>query len=355
MTGMAKVASSTLCIRQIGVDAWRSGPGALSAGENRTTPDMTDSFDPADADRTMEAEPSGWATVPSLVIVLVEPQLGENIGMVARAMANFGLSDLRLVKPRDGWPSEKARATASRADHVIDAVTLYETTEDAVADLSFVFATTARARDSYKPVREPQTAAAMLRARIGAGQAAGILFGREKYGLSNHELGLADEIVTFPVDPNFASLNIAQAVLLMSYAWTIAGSQPGTEAGSSDLLRFAAPEAPQASKSDLHRLLEHLETSLDRNGYFFPEHKREVLAQNLRTMLTKAGFSEPEVRTLRGVIRSFDYAIANPKSGSTTSGSGQAVLAKEGDRPGTHDDLAAAIPPDGDQNGKGQP
>ena len=237
-------------------------------------------------------------------IVLVEPQLGENIGMVARAMANFGLSDLRLVSPRDGWPNERAVAAASRADHVIEAARLYDSVEAAVADLTFVYATTARARDSFKPVREPETAAANLRARIGAGQPAGILFGRERFGLSNEEVGLADEIVTFPVDPDFASLNIAQAVLLMSYAWRMAGSADVTKP------RFSAPEVPPARKEDLHRLLEHLETSLDRNGYFYPEHKREALAQKLRTMLTKAGFSEPEVRTMRGVIRSFDYVIA---------------------------------------------
>ena len=262
-------------------------------------------------------------------IVLVEPQLGENIGMVARAMANFGLGDLRLVNPRDGWPSEKARAAASRADHVIDAVKLFETTEAAIADLSFVYATTARARDSFKPVREPQAAAAMLRSRIDAGQAAGILFGREKYGLSNHEVGLADEIVTFPVDPTFASLNIAQAVLLMSYAWTMAAPSDGTlvdpaassgEAANDERQpRFSAPIAPPATKADLHGLFDHLEASLGRNGYFHPPHKREALVQKLRTMLTKAGFSEPEVRTLRGVIRSFDYAIAHPKPESGSS------------------------------------
>ena len=299
---------------------------------------MPTSFDPtacADPDRAFDHDHSEAAAAPSPVIVLVGPQLGENIGMVARAMANFGLADLRLVKPRDGWPSDKARAAASRADHVIDAVTLYETTEEAVADLTFVFATTARARDSFKPVREPQTAAAMLRARIVAGQPAGILFGREKYGLSNHEVGLADEIVTFPVDPTFASLNIAQAVLLMSYAWTISSSSsPQVEAGSPDLLRFSAPEAPPASKADLHRLFAHLETSLDRNGYFHPEHKREALTQKLRTLLTKAGFSEPEVRTMRGVIRSFDHAIAHPRSASAASktagsGSGQSAGAEE--------------------------
>lgn len=244
------------------------------------------------------------APEPGPAIVLVEPQLGENIGMVARAMANFGLVDLRLVKPRDGWPSEKARAAASRADHVIDAVRLFETVEAAVADLTFVLATTARARDSFKPVQGPETAAGKLRARIGAGQAAGILFGRERFGLSNEEVGLADEIVTFPVDPAFASLNIAQAVLLMSYAWRMAGTDDPAKP------RFEAPEAPAAKKADLHGLFEHLESSLTKAGYFHPPEKREVFVQNLRTMLTKAGFSEPEVRTLRGVVKAFDFAIA---------------------------------------------
>ncbi|MCQ0989709.1 RNA methyltransferase [Jiella sp. LLJ827] len=234
-------------------------------------------------------------------IILVEPQLGENIGMVARAMANFGLADLRLVNPRDGWPSEKARAAASRADHVIDAVRLFDTVEEAISELQFVYATTARPRDSFKPVRGPETAAAELRRRAAEGQGTGILFGRERWGLNNHEVGLADEIVTFPVDPNFASLNIAQAVLLMSYAWQAAGK-------NGDLApRFSATEPPPASKEDLFRLFQHLESSLDRAGYFFPEAKREVLTQNLRTMLTKANFSEPEVRTLRGVIKAFDH------------------------------------------------
>ncbi|MCE7028078.1 RNA methyltransferase [Jiella avicenniae] len=237
-------------------------------------------------------------------IVLVEPQLGENIGMVARAMANFGLADLRLVNPRDGWPSEKARAAASRADHVIDAVSLYDTVEEATADLNFVLATTARARDSFKPVRGPEEAAADLRRRAAEGQGTGILFGRERWGLNNHEVGLADEIVTFPVDPKFASLNIAQAVLLMSYAWQAAGR------GGDLSPRFEAKLPEPATKDDLFRLFHHLEASLERAGYFFPEPKREVMTQNLRTMLTKANLSEPEVHTLRGVIKAFDYEAA---------------------------------------------
>ncbi|MCW4114423.1 RNA methyltransferase [Aurantimonas sp. MSK8Z-1] len=241
-------------------------------------------------------------------IVLVEPQLGENIGMVARAMANFGLADLRLVNPRDGWPSDKARAAASRADHVIDAVRLFDTVEAAVADLTYVLATTARPRDSFKPVRGPDEAGQELRSRIEAGQAGGILFGRERFGLSNEEVGLADEIVTFPVDPAFASLNIAQAVLLMSYEWMKSGR------GENSRPRFVAPEVAPASKDDLHRLFHHLEDTLDEVGYFYPPEKREVMVANLRTMLTKAGFAEPEVRTLRGVLKSIDRALGEHRS-----------------------------------------
>mgnify|MGYP006201731107 CR=1 FL=1 len=158
-------------------------------------------------------------------IILVEPQLGENIGMVARAMANFGLAELRLVNPRDGWPSEKARSAAAKADHVIDGTVVFDTLEEAIADLHFVYATTARFRDGFKPVRSPVTAAETLRQKFRSGEKTGILFGREKSGLSTEDVALADEIVTFPVNPAFASLNIAQAVLLMSYEWMKSGME----------------------------------------------------------------------------------------------------------------------------------
>lgn len=233
-------------------------------------------------------------------IILVEPQLGENIGMVARAMANFGLSDLRLVNPRDGWPSEKARAAASRADHVIDAAQLFETVEEAVADLTYLLATTARPRDSVKTVRGPDEAGQELRSRISIGQASGILFGRERFGLSNEEVDRADEIVTFPVNPAFASLNIAQAVLLMSYEWMKSGLSEGQGP------RFQAPDVVPAEKQHLYRLFDHLEGMLDRAGYFFPLEKKEAMVHNLRTMLTRSGFSEPEIRALRGVLRSLE-------------------------------------------------
>ena len=175
-------------------------------------------------------------------IILVEPQLGENIGMVARAMANFGLVELRLVNPRDGWPSEKARAAASRADHVIDAVKVFDDLASALADLNFVFATTARQRDGFKSVRGPVEAGRVLRARHETGQRTGILFGRERFGLYNDEVGLADEIVTFPVDPDFSSLNIAQAALLMSYEWMKSGLEDETKTN------FSGPDMKPASK-----------------------------------------------------------------------------------------------------------
>lgn len=202
-------------------------------------------------------------------IILVEPQLGENIGMVARAMANFGLAELRLVNPRDGWPSEKARSAASKADHVIDATTVFDTLEEAIKDLNFVYATTARERYGFKPVRSPVTAADTLRAKFKAGEKTGILFGRERWGLTNEEVALADEIVTFPVNPAFASLNIAQAVLLMSYEWMKSGMDDLGET------LFQSVEQRPSTKEQVFGLFEHLEEALDARGYFHPAEKAE--------------------------------------------------------------------------------
>lgn len=241
-------------------------------------------------------------------IILVEPQLGENIGMVARAMANFGLAELRLVKPRDGWPNEKARAAASRADHVIDGAAVFETLAEAVADLNFVYATTARPRDNFKPVRGPVEAANELRSRFAAGQKTGILFGREKFGLFNEEVGLADEIVTFPVNPAFASLNIAQAVLLMSYEWMKSGLEGEAQTA------FVGPEMKPAAKEHLHGFLAHLEDALDARGYFRPAAKKPKMLDNLRSVLTRPGFAEAEIKVLRGALASLDYfSPKNPR------------------------------------------
>jgi tRNA/rRNA methyltransferase len=251
----------------------------------------------------MANRPTETATItaPEPVIILVEPQLGENIGMVARAMANFGLSELRLVNPRDGWPNEKAIATASKADHVIGAVQVFDKLDHAIANLNFVLATTARERDNFKPVRGPVEAGRELRARSGAGQRTGIMFGREKFGLFNEEVGLADEIVTFPVNPAFASLNIAQAVLLMSYEWMKSGLERETDTN------FRGPENLPAPKEQLQGLFDHLESALDARGYFRPRPKKPKMVDNLRAVLTRPGFSEAEIKVLRGIVASLDY------------------------------------------------
>ncbi len=231
-------------------------------------------------------------------IVLVEPQLGENIGMVARAMANFGLVDLRLVNPRDGWPSEKARAAASRADHVIDAVTVFDDLPSAIADLHVVMATTARQRDMAKAVLTPKEAVARLRDTHDAGRRGGIVFGRERWGLENDEVALANTIVTFPVNPAFASLNIAQAVLLMSYEWM--------NAAVGQLKPFEQSDAPAASRADLQHLYDHLEGALDEANYFHPPDRRERMVITLRNIFADAGLSEPQIKTLRGVVAALE-------------------------------------------------
>ena len=244
------------------------------------------------SERTMIAE--------GPAIILVHPQLGENIGMVARAMANFGLAELRLVNPRDGWPSEKAISAASKADHVIEAAKVYTSLEEAVADLEFVYATTARDRYGYKEVRSPVVAADDLRGRFRAGERTGILFGRERTGLTNEEIALADELVTFPVNPAFASLNLAQAVLLMSYEWMKSGLT-----SVEDTPFDALPQRP-AKKEELQGLFDHVEETLDARGYFRPAEKKPKLVENLRAILTRPSFTGTEIQVLRGIISCLD-------------------------------------------------
>ena len=244
-------------------------------------------------------------------IILVHPQLGENIGMVARAMANFGLAELRLVNPRDGWPSEKAISAASKADHVIEAAKVYPSLEAAVADLEFVYATTARDRYGYKEVRSPVVAADDLRGRFRAGEKTGILFGRERTGLTNEEIALADELVTFPVNPAFASLNLAQAVLLMSYEWMKSGL-----ASVEDTPFDALPQRP-AKKEELQGLFDHVEETLDARGYFRPAEKKPKLVENLRAILTRPSFTGTEIQVLRGIISCLDrFTRESPRGAS---------------------------------------
>lgn len=236
---------------------------------------------------------------PGPAIILCEPQLGENIGTAARAMANFGLWDLRIVNPRDGWPNERAVAAASRADHVIERVRVFATIDEAIADLSLVYATTARRRDLQKRVIGPEEASQRMRSHIGSGAGAGLLFGRERWGLYNEEVALSDAIVTLPVEPAFASLNIAQAVLLMAYEWRRQSEQ-------GPALLFTDMLAEAATKAELGGLFEHLEEALDRAGFFTAPDKRPTVVNNLRAMLSRGTLSSQEVRTLRGVISSID-------------------------------------------------
>lgn len=248
------------------------------------------------------AAPSG--ETPS--VILVEPQLADNIGMVARAMANFGLDDLRLVAPRDGWPNEKARIAASGANYVIDDAAAYPSLAASLGDLTYVVATTARQRPLRKPVLTPEEAIAAMRERIARGERCGILFGRERNGLESSELANADALVMIPVNSRFASLNLAQAVLLLGYAWM-------RESGRATLGRVTTYEKPVASglnlvgdqpadKNELFGFFDHLEGELDRLGFFIPAEKRPSTVQNLRTMFTRMVPTRTEVRTLRGIV-----------------------------------------------------
>ena len=239
-------------------------------------------------------------------IILMEPQLPDNIGMVARAMANFGLDELRLVAPRDGWPQEKARIAASGANYVIDDAAAHPTLEAAMADLTWIAATTARQRDLRKPVLTPEQAAEEAQRRIARGERCGFLFGRERNGLETAEVASADAIVMIPVNSRFASLNLAQAVLLQGYAWSNA-------TGRASLGRVTTYERPletglrlgddrPANKEELIGFFQHLEGELDRLGFFKVAEKRPTVVNNLRTLFTRSNLTEHEVRTLRGIV-----------------------------------------------------
>ena len=232
---------------------------------------------------------------PAPIFVLVEPQMGENIGAAARAMLNFGLAELRLVNPRDGWPNPAAAAMASGASLVVDGARIVATTAEAIADCRYVLATTARAREMHLPVLTPAAAAAALKPRIDRGEKCAVLFGAERAGLSNEDVARADGVISIPVNPAFASLNLAQAALIVAYEWAIAD---GREAAPGGL-----DAAPPATKEDLERLIAHLFGALDEARYFFPPDKRPIMERNLRVAFLRAGFTEAEVRTLRGVIK----------------------------------------------------
>ena len=234
------------------------------------------------------------------VFVLVRPQLGENIGAVARVMLNFGVSDLRLADPRDAWTNPAARGPASGADLVLDGAQVFATLDEALADCRYVLATTARPRELLTPVVDPAAAAASLKTHIARGEKAAVLFGAERAGLTNAELLRADAMVSIPVNPAFASLNISQAALVLAYEWAKADQRAS--------FRSELEAATPATKGEFEGLMNHLVSALDAAGYFFPPHMREAMEQNLRASFARAGLAETEVRTLRGVIRAFERA-----------------------------------------------
>lgn len=235
---------------------------------------------------------------PQPAIILVEPQLGENIGMVARAMLNCGLSELRLVNPREPWPNAKAQAAASGADLVLAKARLFAGTEEAIADLAHVYATTARSRDMVKPVLTPRRAGLELRAQAGRGERTGILFGKEAKGLHNDDVALAGAIVAAPLNPAFSSLNLGMAVLLMAYEWLVAAAPDATAEGETAIGKDTRP----ATGAELAGLFGHLEGELDACGFLRVTEKRPIMVRNLRNIFVRAGLTEQEVRTLRGVI-----------------------------------------------------
>jgi tRNA/rRNA methyltransferase len=239
------------------------------------------------------------------IIILVRPQLGQNIGKAARAMLNFGLTELRLVAPRDGWPNPDAGPAASGADRVLADAMVFDTLADAIADCSLVFASTVRRRDLIMPVVGPQDMASRLHASAGR---SAILFGPERSGLESEDVAVADAIVTVPINPEFGSLNLAQAVILLAYEWSRATSlaQP--------TVKEAEPPAPHG---EVEGMIGQLAEQLDVAGYFWPEERRVTTTATLRTILTKPAWSSREVKAMRGVFR----ALAQPRVRSKTSSS----------------------------------
>lgn len=232
------------------------------------------------------------------IIALVRPQLGENIGKAARAMLNFGLTELRLVAPRDGWPNPDAGQAAAGADAVLEGARVFDTLAEAVADCAHVYATTVRKRGVTKPVVTPEQAAREIHGAIGR---SAVVFGPERSGLETEEVALCRTILTVPINPEFASLNLAQAVILVAYEWSKGQalvSQPTEE----ELL----PPAPQ---EDLEGMIAQFDALLEKAGYFFPPDRAPATRRTLRNLLTKPGWNHLEVRTLRGVLSS----LANPR------------------------------------------
>lgn len=236
-------------------------------------------------------------------IILVRPQLGENIGKAARAMLNFGLTDMRLVAPRDGWPNPDAGPAASGADIVLANARVFDTLADAVADCAQTFATTVRRRDLVKPVVDPVEAAAMVHAESGR---SAFIFGAERSGLSSDDVALARTILTIPINPDFGSLNLAQAVIIAAYEWS-----KGTGLAQPPL----SPLDPPAPQADLDGLIESTTAMLERIAYFRSDTRKTTTLRNIRSLLTKPGWSAREVKMMRGILSGIERGPRNPDQG----------------------------------------
>ena len=260
-----------------------------------------------------------WTDYGGPAVILVEPQLGENIGACARAMANFGLTDLRLVRPRDGWPNAQAERSASGADRVLASARLYDTIEAAIADCGLVFATTARAHGQAKPVIGAEEAVLAMRPLIAAGKIVGLLFGRERNGLENEEIAFADRILTLPINPAFSSLNLAQAVAIVAYEWFKLASGGG--------LPFAMPvKSEPATKEQLLAFFTSLERELEKVEFFRPPEKRRVMAVNLRNIIHRMEPTRQDIQTLHGVIMTIAEGRKGPAKGGVLNGEEAEVL-----------------------------
>ena len=237
------------------------------------------------------------------VIILVRPQLGQNIGKAARAMLNFGLTELRLVAPRDGWPNPDAGPAASGADQILQQARVFETTAQSIADCGQVFASTVRRRDLIMPVVGPEAMAESIR---GSSARSAILFGPERSGLESENVALANAIVTVPINPEFASLNLAQAVILLAYEWS----------KRSDLAQPTSKELePPAPHAEVEALIRHLDEELDGKGYFHPPSRTQATRNTIRTIFTKTGWSSREVKAVRGIIRAL---VNSPRNRTKT-------------------------------------
>lgn len=256
----------------------------------------------------MAAKPVAEGAIPA--VILVRPQLGENIGAACRAMLNFGLTELRLVAPRDGWPNSAADALAAGAIDLLRNAKLYDDVESALADINYCLAATARRRELELPVVGTDVVGGELRAEIAQGRRTAIMFGPEKAGLTNDDVVLADAIITYPINPAFQSLNLAQAVGVFSYIWAASESTAPPPV-------FDDAQSPPANREDLVRMFEHLESELDKSGFFFPTTKTDLMRRNIRAPFTRAKMTEQEVRTMRGIIKALSKGRGHAHKSAT--------------------------------------